>query len=129
VRDVTHEAVVDRLADADSVVEVGVGQRPAVAAALADRGIDVTATDIRKRPTPDSVRFVQDDVTDPEMPIYNGADALYALNLPPELQRPTATLARSVDARLLFTTLGGDPTLVDVERETIPGETLFVLRE
>jgi len=129
VRDVTRDAFVSRLSDADSLVEIGIGNRPGVAAALVDRGIDVTATDICERPTPGGVRFVQDDVTDPERSIYHDADALYALNLPPELQRPTATLARAVDARLLFTTLGGDPVLVEAERETIPGGTLYVLRE
>jgi uncharacterized UPF0146 family protein len=129
VRDTTREAFVDRLSDTTCVVEIGIGNRPGVARALADRGIDVTATDIRERPTPDGVRFARDDVTDPDQSIYAGADALYALNLPPELQRPAADLARAADARLLFTTLGGDPVLVEVDRETIPGETLYVSRE
>jgi uncharacterized UPF0146 family protein len=129
VRDTTREAFVDRLSDANSVVEIGIGTRPGVARALADRGIDVTATDIRDRPTPDGVRFAQDDVTDPDRSIYAGVDALYALNLPPELQGPAADLARAVDARLLFTTLGGDPVVVEAERETIPCETLYRLRE
>lgn len=129
MHDTIHEAFVGRLSAADSVVEIGIGNRPGVAAALVERGIDVTATDIRERPTPDGVRFVQDDVTDPERSVYAGADALYALHLPPELQRPAAELARAVDARLLFTTLGGDPVLVEVERETIPCGTLYVLRE
>jgi uncharacterized UPF0146 family protein len=129
VHDTTREAFVYRLSDTTCAVEIGIGNRPAVATGLVARGVDVTATDIRERPTPDGVRFVQDDVTDPERSVYADADALYALNLPPELQRPAADLARAVDARLLFTTLGGDPVVVEAERETIPCETLYRLRE
>jgi hypothetical protein len=31
-----------------------------------------------------------------------------------------------VDATFLFTTLGADPPTIPVNRETVPGETLFV---
>jgi len=41
----TTHALVDRLAGFERVVEVGVGHRPDVAAALADRGVSVTVTD------------------------------------------------------------------------------------
>jgi len=125
VRADTVTALADRLAPFESVVEVGVGNRTAVAAELATRGVTVVATDIRERAVPDGVSFVRDDVTDPDRSVYADAGAIYALNLPPELHRPTATLARSVDAAFLFTTLGGDPPSVPVSRETIPGETLF----
>jgi len=83
-------------------------------------------TDISERPVPDGVTFVRDDVTDPDQSVYADADAVYALNCPPELQRPIADLARSVDAAFLFTTLGADPPTIPVRRETLPGETLFV---
>jgi uncharacterized UPF0146 family protein len=128
VRDATRDALVSRLSDYDCLVEVGVCTEPSVAAALARAGLDVTATDIQPRETPPGVAFAVDDVTDPERALYADADAVYARNLPPELHRPTATLARAVDADFLFTTLGGDPPTVPVARETIPGETLFVAR-
>jgi len=120
------DALSDRLSTFDSLVEVGVGDRPALAAALTDAGCRVVATDIRERETPEGVPFVRDDVTDPDLAVYRGADALYALNCPPELQRPTRELARAVDAAFLFTTLGGDPATVPVERETLPDETVYV---
>ncbi|MFQ3319067.1 MAG: uncharacterized UPF0146 family protein [Natronomonas sp.] len=119
------EALVDRLARYDTLVEVGVGNRHDVAAGLAARGRQVTATDIHERAVPEGVRFVRDDVTAPDAAIYRDADALYALNCPPELQRPLATAARRADADCLFTTLGTDPAVVDAAPETLPGDTLF----
>jgi hypothetical protein len=109
-------------------VEVGVGGRPDLAAALVERGCRVTATDVVDRPTPSGVRFVRDDVTDPDRSVYAGADAVYMRRCPPELQRPLADVARSVGADCLFTTLGGDPTVLAVERETVAEGTLFSVR-
>jgi uncharacterized UPF0146 family protein len=123
-------ALVERLARFDAVVEVGVGERPEIAAALADRGVDVTATDVRERSVPEAVAFVRDDVTDPDPAVYVDADVLFSRNCPPELHRPLRDLARTHDAAFWFTTLGGDWPAVPVERETLPqGETLFVARE
>ena len=121
-----RSALVARLADADRVVEVGIGRETAVAGALTARGVAVTATDIRPRSTPPGVAFAVDDVTAPTRSLYAGADVVYALRLPPELHRPTAALARDVGAELLFTTLGGDPPTILVDRETHPGGTLYV---
>ncbi|CAI48477.1 UPF0146 family protein [Natronomonas pharaonis DSM 2160] len=118
-------ALVDRLSSYDALVEVGVGNRPTVAAALDERGCRVTATDVDTCAVPGTVRFVRDDVTDPDVSVYSGAGAVYALNCPPELQRPLVSLASRVDADCLFTTLGGDPTLVDATPETLPTQTLY----
>jgi len=116
-----ERALVSRLAAAGSVVEVGVGNRPGIAAELAARSVEVTATDVRPRPVPDSVTFVVDDVTEPELSVYDGSDILFARNLPPELHRPLETLARRVGAACWFTTLGGDPPTVPVEAQQLPG--------
>nr|WP_276252173.1 UPF0146 family protein [Halomicroarcula sp. SHR3] len=114
-------ALVTRLSEADSVVEVGVGNRSDVAAGLAERGVDVTATDIRERSVPELVSFVRDDVTEPTLSVYEGADVVFARNLPPELQRPVRDVARRADAACWFTTLGGDPVVVPAEPEQLPG--------
>ncbi|WP_336035285.1 UPF0146 family protein [Halobacterium yunchengense] len=121
--------VADVLAEFDRLVEVGVGRRTDVAAALAARGCEVTATDVVEREVPDAVTFVRDDVTDPDLAVYEGADAVYALRCPPELQRPLADAAAAVGAACLFTTLGGDPATVPVERRTVASGTVFVVRE
>lgn len=119
-------ALVSRLSSVDSVVEVGVGNRPGVAGGLVARGVAVTATDIEPRSVPDGVRFVLDDVTDPDPDVYAGADVIFARNLPPELHRPTRAVARAAGAAFWFTTLGGDPPSVSVDAEQLPGgETLY----
>ncbi|MFC6990121.1 UPF0146 family protein [Haloplanus sp. GCM10025708] len=121
-----------RLARYERLVEVGVGRRPGVAAALADAGKSVTATDVVERPVPDGVRFVRDGVVERSergpRDVYR-VDAIYALNLPPELHRPTLEVARDADADFLFTTLGYDQPAIPVGRETHGDETLFVARE
>jgi uncharacterized UPF0146 family protein len=140
----SRAAIADRLASYESVLEVGVGRRPGVAAALAAAGLDVTAVDVHDRPVPDSVQFLQDDIVERAATATESAgsdgdiesetahyrvDAIYALNLPPELQQPTHTIARAVDAAFLFTTLGGDPATIPVRTELIGRETLYVARE
>lgn len=122
----TRRALVKRFSPFDTVVEIGVGARPAVARDLAATGVDVTATDVRGLEVPPGVAFAVDDVTAPERALYADADALYALNLPPELHRPVLDLARDVDAAFRFTTLGCDQPAVPVRRETIPDETLYL---
>ncbi|MHC3378809.1 UPF0146 family protein [Haloarcula sp. H-GB5] len=122
----TTDPLVDRLASVDSVVEVGIGNHPDVADALAERGVAVTATDIVEREVPDGVQFVVDDILDPDQSVYVDSDIVFARNLPPELHRPTLTVADAVGAAFWFTTLGGDQPTVAAEREQLRGgETLY----
>lgn len=128
------DALVARLARYDRLVEVGIGDRGDLAAALVDAGCRVTATDVRDVTVPAGVRFVRDDVVERARVVaddpgpYADADAVYARRLPPELHRPTLTVARAVGADVAFTTLGGDPPTVPVEIETLPDTTLYWAR-
>ena len=122
----TRDTLVGRLSVYDRLVEVGVGREPAVAAGLSRAGATVTATDIHPCDVPPAVTLVVDDITDPRRSLYADAEAIYGLNLPPELHGPALELAGDVDADLLFTTLGGDPPAVPVTAETLPVETLYV---
>jgi len=117
-------ALAGPLRPGERVVEVGVGRRTAVAAELAAAGHDVVATDVVDRETPAGVAFRRDDVTDPDPAVYEGAALVYALRCPPELQRPLVDAARSAGAACAFTTLGGDPAVVSVDRERAGNETL-----
>ena len=132
-----ENALVARFSPYGSAVELGIGRRPAVAVALADRGVDVAATDVddpAELGVPPDLRFVRDDVvaaSDRDAPgaVYD-ADLVYALNLPPELHRPALEVARAVGADFLFTTLGYDAPTIPADTESLPaGETLYVARE
>ena len=128
VRPNTLAALADRLGRFDALVEVGIGNRTDLAAALSEAGPDVRATDVVEREVPPGVAFVVDDVTEPDPSVYAGAEVIYALNLPPELHRPTLAVAEDHGAAFAFTTLGADAPEVDAEPETLPGETLFWAR-
>lgn len=129
VDDATRRALVGQLRQFDPVVELAVGRRPAVAATLAETN-HVIATDVVDREVPPGVHFVRDDLTEPDHLLYAAAAGLYAVNLPQELHRPALELAEAVDAGLVFTTLGNESPVVPViRRETLPGETLFWVRE
>ncbi len=126
VKSTTCEAIAAELAPYGILVEVGIGRRTDLAAALAEPGTQVTATDIYPCEVPDTVGFVRDDINDPAIGVYTDAEAIYALNLPPELHRSVQGVARRVGADFLFTTLGGDPPQVPVSRRMVPDDTLFV---
>jgi uncharacterized UPF0146 family protein len=127
----TQPALVEYLARYDSLVEVGIGRRTDVARALVAAGKTVTATDIHPRSVPAGVGFVVDDIvarTAGAPGALYAVDAVYALNLPPELHRPARDVAHAAGAECCFTTLGGDQPAVPVERVTLSRETLYVAR-
>lgn len=126
-----RQHLVDRFARYGSVCEVGIGSRPGVARELAARGVTVTATDVIERETPAGVRFVRDDCVaasrrDEPGEAYR-AELVYACNCPPELHRPLVAVGRRVGAAVRFTTLGGDPPALPVER-TVLGDGVVVYR-
>lgn len=146
----TRRALVDELAEHDRLVEVGVGDRPEVARALADRGCRVVAVDIdpgsrtraaanerRDGPVAGSLRVRRGDVlalaegtseseSGPIADGRNAVDAVYACNLPAELQRPTVALADRLDAVCAFTSLGFEEPVVPVRRRSLGRTTLYV---
>lgn len=114
--------IVRRLRHADSLLEIGIGDRTGVAAGLVAAGADVHATDVRPVSVPDGVRFRIEDVTTVEQPdSFHEVDVVYALNCPPDLHGPILALARVAGAAFQFTTLGYDEPAIPVERESLGG--------
>jgi uncharacterized UPF0146 family protein len=134
-RTTVRNALADRLDAYDALLEVGVGSRYDVATELEARGHSVTVTDVTPREDatelPPAVTFVRDDVTSPTTALYRDADAVYALNCPPELQRPLVDVAARANAACLITTLGTDPVVVPATAEQLPDArvTVHVARE
>ena len=129
MEDDSRDALAARLARYDTLVEVGIGRNPDIAAALAAAGKSVIATDIDEVGVPDGVRFVRDDIVARSERADPGSlycvDAIYALNLPGELQRPARDVARAVGAEFVFTTLGYEEPTIPVRRESVGSDTLY----
>lgn len=116
----TDPLIVRQLRGVDRLLEVGIGGRTGVAAALADAGADVRATDVVEQSVPEGVRFRVEDVTTVDDPDeFHRADVVYALNCPPDLHRPIRDLAERVGATFRFTTLGYDEPAIPVRRESL----------
>jgi len=117
----------DRFRPFEVVVEVGIGHRTDLAAALAQHA-EVTATDIVDRRVPEGVTFVRDDLTHPDPAVYAGADLVYAINLPTELHRPLSDLVTRERLTGAFTTFGTEGPHVPTEAEAVDGGTLYWIR-
>jgi len=90
---------------ARKIVEIGVGNVPVVAAELRRLlpACDLVITDIEvPQEIPAGVRFARDDVTEPNLDIYRGADLLYSIRPPPELHVHILRVSRDVGAPLLL---------------------------
>lgn len=102
---VLPETVVDGLPKGARVVEVGVGARWETLQALLDRRPDVAAvaTDVhggRLVGAPDSVRTMEEDIFEPTPWLYEGADLVYAVRCPEEMQPPLARAVAGTGGRL-----------------------------
>ncbi|NOZ77479.1 MAG: hypothetical protein GXO65_07500 [Euryarchaeota archaeon] len=87
------------------VVEVGIGPDLDAFRELKRRFAGtVLATDVN----PSSPEVIKDDVTSPDIAIYQGADLIYSIRPPPELFAPLEELARRVGARLVIRPLSTD---------------------
>jgi len=150
----SDRSLISALARHDRLLEVGIGDRPAVAQALAERGCAVVGVDIDisdhtreaerdvragEDPNGGSFRLIEADIASLADPEQSGGwlreapeigfDAVYACRLPAELQRPTLALANRLNAACLFTTIGFEEPIVPVSRRSLSGATLYVARE
>ena len=112
-----HEfiAIADYIAEnypsAKKIVEVGVGKVPDVAIEvqrlLPKCGVIVTdvaeQTELLVR-----VKFVHDDITEPNLNIYEGAALIYSVRPPPELQPYLLQVAQKAGADLLIKPLASE---------------------
>lgn len=90
------------------VVEVGIGNFTAVAEHLVNSGFEVIATDVVERKVPEGVRFVIDDISNPNLDIYRHSSLIYSLRPPSELYSCILNVAEEVGADCLIKPLYGD---------------------
>jgi len=102
------EDLVDFIAESyENAAEIGVGHFPDVALGLQKRGVKVFATDIRPF-LYDGVDVIVDDITSPNLSLYEGIDLIYSMRPPPELVPYMARLAKTISADVIMKPLSSE---------------------
>jgi uncharacterized protein len=87
-------------------VEAGIGNNTGAAQVIHDAGIRIRSTDIKALVHPDWLCFSMDDIFEPDLSKYAGADVIYAIRPAEEMVPPLVALARWVNCDLLVYHLG-----------------------
>jgi uncharacterized protein len=109
---VDYKSIEERIADYiaghyRSAVEVGVGRNTVVSEILAEKGVDVRATDIKECPEC-RVGFTRDDITSPDMSIYSGRELIYSIRPGVEMVPDLIRTAKAAGADLIVYHLGNE---------------------
>ena len=81
------------------IVEIGAGKFQTISKNLSEKeNIDIIMTDI----DPANENIIKDDVFNPNMSIYNGADILFSIRPPAELQEAIMKIRDEVNATLII---------------------------
>lgn len=111
---------------------MGVGRLPVAAVELSKLlpACEIVVTDIAEPPSlPGGIRFVRDDVTDPDLSVYEGAALIYSMRPPPELQPYLLRLARTAGADLLLKPLTGESVQVGGKLVNYRGAAFYVFKQ
>lgn len=81
------------------IAEVGVGKFDRIANSLSERqNITLIKTDI----SPKDATVIRDDITRPNLDLYEGTDIIYSIRPPSELQPHLVNLAQKVNSQLII---------------------------
>ncbi len=81
------------------IAEIGVGKFDRIAETLSNKeNITIIKTDIILK---DST-VIKDDITNPNLELYDGVDIIYSIRPPSELQPHLVDLARKIDSQLII---------------------------
>jgi len=87
-------------------IEIGIGRNTDAAQCIHDAGTAIRCTDIHPFLHPASIRFFVDDLFEPDVALYTGADVLYAIRPAEEMLPPLIRLAARVNCDLVVYHLG-----------------------
>ncbi len=87
-------------------VEAGIGRNTTAAEMLKEAGVLLRCTDIRPLDHPAHLHYVQDDVFDPDLSLYQEADVIYSIRPAIEMVPPLIDIARAVNCDLVVYHLG-----------------------
>lgn len=81
------------------IAEIGVGKFDRIAETLSNKeNITIIKTDI----IPKDSTVIKDDITNPNLELYDGVDIIYSIRPPSELQPHLVDLARKIDSQLII---------------------------
>ena len=85
--------------DKVKIAEIGVGKFDMIAEKLSSKeNITLIKTDI----LPKDSSVVKDDITNPDLELYENTDIIYSIRPPSELQPHLVNLARKIDSQLII---------------------------
>ena len=87
-------------------VEVGIGRNTRAAEIISRAGVLLRTTDVKEFGHPEAMNFVQNDVFEPDLPLYREADVIYSVRPAIEMVPPMIDLARAVNCDLVVYHLG-----------------------
>src|SRR5690554_1144756 len=82
-------------------VEVGIGNNPEAARLVKAAGAQMRCTDIRPGIRHEGLDVVTDDIFEPDLRLYEGADLIYVVRPGVEMVPPLIALADRIDSDLL----------------------------
>ena len=88
------------------VAEVGAGSNTHAAELILRAGVRITCTDIHRPDLITCVPYIVDDVSSPDLRIYQNAECLYAIRPVEEMMRPLLDLSRKIGSDLYVYHLG-----------------------
>ncbi len=97
------EWIAENYPSAEKIIEIGVGKTSLTMEKLNELLPKATliATDNKEVTVPDEIKFKQDDVTNPDLSIYQNTDLIFSIRTPPELYPPIFELAEKVKTDVL----------------------------
>ena len=88
-----------------TIAGIAVGKFDKIAQMLSEKdNITLIKTDI----SPDNESIIKDDITNPNLELYNDVDIIYSIRPPSELQPYLVKLAEKIDAMLIIKPLTGE---------------------
>lgn len=94
------EYILNEVGDSEvKIAEIGVGKFDKIAETLSNQeNITIIKTDI----LPKDSSVIKDDITHPNMELYEDVDIIYSIRPPSELQPHLVNLARKIDSQLII---------------------------
>jgi uncharacterized protein len=87
-------------------VEIGIGRNSHAAEILNRKRVLLRSTDVKSLELPPALNFTIDDVFEPDLSLYRGADVIYAIRPAVEMVPPIIDIARGVNCDLIVCHLG-----------------------